>query len=110
MKKIIITVFLFLILFCGSTSVDAWVPPAGCVADSWIVTRSSTSAYVSFFSGSTYACYLTLGGYGDWWAGDFVFASSGKVDTNEMSTTVSFFAGLLALTAFIAGVNGGKQS
>ena len=106
MKKTIIIVFLFLILFCASPSVNAWVPPAGCVADSWVMVKNMSNNYsdIVFFVNNVAVCSYSIGG-----SSGYEMTTAGKVDTNEMSTTVSFFAGLLALTAFIAGVNGGKQ-
>lgn len=111
MKKIIIVFLFILIFFCGSEFAFAWTPPDNCSADSWVMIHDNSSAYVNFFLGSDYACsrILKQGGNDIVWGGNgFIFDSSGKINKNEMSTTVSFFAGLLAITAFIAGVNGGK--
>ena len=114
MKKTIIIVFFFLILFYGSTCIAGWVAPVGCKYDSWIMTNDSITQgeggiYITFFNENEVACYsqlvnidgspLLLNG------GQTIVASEFKDST---SLVASFFAGLLAITAFVVGVNGGK--
>jgi len=118
MKKIIIIALLFLILFCASPSVNAWVPPAGCVADSWIMVHSDQNIYVNFFKDNTFVCVyeLTRGGLAIPWAGlGYVYDGSGEVDQSEsfmgnMKTAdYAFLVGMLGLICGLVFVFGLKQ-
>lgn len=115
MKKVIILVAFFSIFFVGSEA-NAFNPPVGCDADSWILMRDpmNVKEFVTFFKSDVFVCSTDLhdavGGSIDWFSSNYVFHSSGIVGSNfkDLSSIMSFFAGLLAVSGFVAGVHGGK--
>lgn len=121
MKKIIITVLLLLILFCASPSVNAWIPPAGCDADSWILIHNLNFNYVGveFFKGNTMVCEILLKNADNstilWGTQGFEFDASGEVDQspsfmgNMKTADYAFLVGVLGLICGLVFVFGLKQ-
>lgn len=114
-------IFLFMFLLCESQAIT---PPDGCVADSYLTyDNGSGSIIADYYQGNIYSCsqalsknYLgitienaPLSSIFD----DTVFQElTEKIDSFQLnlSSIISFFAGVLSICAFVMGVNGGRMS
>lgn len=114
MKKLFFAIIIF---FLSIVPANAFTPPAGCTADAYLTRNNGFGTItIDYFKGSTYSCSETLS---KTYEGVTIQAAPltslpknmetiNEEFTLNLSQIVSFFAGVLAITAFCMGVNGGR--
>jgi len=109
-KLIFITV-LFLSLFVSVDNSFAWVPPAGCSADSYIVMShlndsSAPVLTVSFYKNNVYQCEVTIqtlaSGYSHQQSGDVGYMSG--LSEELIQTMLYVVIGIVLAGTFLGGL------